>query len=83
MQARENLREQQLLQLDKLIRSQTRDRIALEKSHTKSLKKIAKCGKNVEEKQLVFKGELQEMLNTQDHQVSITSRFMPLLLMPS
>ena len=61
--------EQQQLQLDKLIASQTRARIALEKTHTKTLKKMAKCGENTDQKQQTFKGELQAMLQTQDQQV--------------
>ena len=69
LKAREITEEQQQLQLDKLIASQTRARIALEKTHTKTLKKIAKCGENTEQKQQAFKGELQAMLQTQDQQV--------------
>ena len=67
--ARELREEQQQLQLDKLIASQTKARIALEKTHTKTLKKMAKCGENTEEKQQAFKGELQAMLHTQDREV--------------
>ncbi|XP_070179515.1 1-phosphatidylinositol 4,5-bisphosphate phosphodiesterase classes I and II-like [Littorina saxatilis] len=66
--AREILEEQQQMQLDKLIASQTRARIALEKTHTKTLKKMAKCGENTEQKQQVFKGELQAMLQAQDQE---------------
>nr|KAG5690368.1 hypothetical protein BaRGS_001290 [Batillaria attramentaria] len=66
--ARENMEEQHQAQLDKLIRSQTRARIDLEKTHTKALKKAAKNGNNVEQKQQECKGELQAMLQTQAQQ---------------
>jgi hypothetical protein len=61
--------EQHQGQLDKLIAAQTRARINMEKSHTKSLKKLAKVGENTEVKQQEFKGELQTLLHEQEEQV--------------
>ena len=57
-------------QLDKLIGSQTRARISMEKSHTKLLRKASKNRGNVEVMQQRFKLELQELLVLQDGQVS-------------
>ncbi|KAL8603606.1 hypothetical protein ACOMHN_005548 [Nucella lapillus] len=65
---REVTEEQQQLQLDKLIAAQTKARIAMEKSHTKALKKMAKCGEGTDSKQQEFKGELQLMLQAQDQE---------------
>ena len=68
-QQREQTEEQQQQQLDKLITSQTKARIALEKSHTKSLKRIAKVGEDTDSKQQEFKGELQDLLQKQEEEV--------------
>lgn len=65
---REVTEEQHQQQLDKLIASQTRARINLEKTHTKTLKKLAKVGENTELKQQAFKGELQVLLQQQEEQ---------------
>ncbi|XP_055878917.1 1-phosphatidylinositol 4,5-bisphosphate phosphodiesterase beta-1-like isoform X4 [Biomphalaria glabrata] len=64
--AREMLEEQHQMLLGKLISNQTKTRISMEKNHSKVLKKVAKEGKNVEQKQNQLKGELQELLTIQD-----------------
>ncbi|XP_076443085.1 1-phosphatidylinositol 4,5-bisphosphate phosphodiesterase classes I and II-like [Babylonia areolata] len=56
---------QQQGQVDKLIVSQTKARMSLEKAHTKTLKKMAKCGDNTEDKKQVFKGEMETLLQAQ------------------
>ncbi|RUS73878.1 hypothetical protein EGW08_018364 [Elysia chlorotica] len=64
--ARENLEVQQQVAVDKLISSQTKTRISMDKHHSKILKKMAKEGKSTEQKQNQLKGELQELLTIQD-----------------
>ncbi|CAL1539426.1 unnamed protein product [Lymnaea stagnalis] len=64
--SREMMEEHHQLALGKLISSQTKSRISMEKYHSKVLKKMAKEGKNVEQKQNQLKGELQELLTIQD-----------------
>lgn len=63
------MEEQHQVVLGKLISNQTKSRIAMEKNHSKILKKMAKEGKDTEEKQNQLKGELQELLNIQDVKV--------------
>ncbi|XP_059176401.1 1-phosphatidylinositol 4,5-bisphosphate phosphodiesterase classes I and II-like isoform X4 [Physella acuta] len=64
--AREMMEENHQLMLGKLISGQTKSRISMEKYHSKVLKKMAKEGKNVEQRQNQLKRELQELLTIQD-----------------
>ncbi|BFZ12494.1 hypothetical protein BsWGS_15532 [Bradybaena similaris] len=62
----EAMEEQHQLLLGKLISGQTKARISMEKRHSKMLKKMAKEGKETEEKQNLLKGEMQDLLTIQD-----------------
>ncbi|KAL8572076.1 hypothetical protein ACOMHN_026701 [Nucella lapillus] len=66
---RDNTSDQHQSQVDKLIVSQTKARMSLEKSHTKTLKKLTKCGDNTEEKKQAFKGEMETLLKTQGQEL--------------
>lgn len=63
------MEENHQLMLGKLISGQTKSRISMEKYHSKVLKKMAKEGKNVEQRQNQLKRELQELLTIQDLKV--------------
>ena len=69
LQARESLEVQQQIAVDKLMSTQTKTRISMDKQHSKILKKMAKEGKSTEQKQNQLKGELQELLTIQDLKV--------------